>query len=68
MSVIPRVGMKYLNALLPSGWEKFFNPRRAGAYYGLSITCPICHETPPRELRGNRRWRWLAAHQATEHQ
>lgn len=64
---IPRVGMRYLSQFLPSGWDNYFTPRRAGAYYGLNIVCPVCHEKPPQELKGNRRWRWLATHQAVSH-
>lgn len=65
---VPRVGMQYLRHLLPGGFDRYFTVRKAGAYWGLSIRCPICDEVPPQELKGNRRWRWLAAHQATEHQ
>lgn len=65
---IPQVGMRYLRHLLPANYQHYFKVRRAGAYWGLSIICPQCDEAPPHELKGNRRWRWLAAHQATAHQ
>lgn len=68
MSEIPKVGMRYLNHFLPSGWERLFTARKAGKYYGLTVQCPVCSEKPPRELKyGGRKWRWLAAHISKEH-
>jgi hypothetical protein len=58
----------YLGPLLPQGWQDYFTARRAGAYWGLSIVCGVCHATPPSELKGTRRWRWLAVHNVTEHE
>lgn len=60
---VPRVGMQYLNRLLPSGWSNYFTPRKAGAYYGLGVRCPVCEARPPREIKyGGQRWRWLTVH------
>ena len=59
---------EYLHALLPSGWELFFNARRAGRYWGLSIACPVCDDRIPDECNyGLRKWRWLAVHMQTMH-
>lgn len=66
-SEIPRVGMRYLAPLLPAHFDRYFTPVRAGAYYGLRLACPVCHTKPPTELKGARRWRWLACHQASNH-
>jgi len=54
----------YLSPLLPIGWQAYFTVRRAGRYWGLSITCPNCSATPPAKLLGAQRWRWLAVHVA----
>lgn len=52
----------YLGPLLPAGWQSYFDVRRAGKYWGLSIVCPTCGEAPPKDLLGGRRWRWLSVH------
>ena len=58
----------YLQPLLPTGWERSFNIRRAGKHWGLSAKCPICGLAPPSELTyGLRRWRWLSVHLTTKH-
>jgi hypothetical protein len=63
---LPKVGTRYLSHLLPSGWEKFFTGRRFGSHWGLEITCPICSEKPPKELKYSaRKWRWLSSHVAS---
>lgn len=58
---IPQV---YLGPLLPTGWQRYFSAKRAGKYWGLRITCPFCKATPPTEIVGARRWRWLSVHVA----
>lgn len=56
---------KYLGPMLPVGWSTYFEARRAGKYFGLTIECPVCNATPPEGMRyGNRRWRWLSVHLA----
>lgn len=57
----------YLGKMLPVGFLSFFETRRAGRYYGLRIKCPHCELTPPRELLGSQRWRYLAVHIAKVH-
>lgn len=52
----------YLSPLLPTGWERYFSAQRAGKYWGLSITCPVCGERPASSIKGGRRWRWLSVH------
>jgi hypothetical protein len=65
---LPLVGMNYLAPLLPDGFERLFTMRRAGRYWGLTVECPICKATPPRECDyGLRRWRWLSSHLALNH-
>ena len=60
-----RVATEYLSPLLPTGWERSFEIRRAGKYWGLSVVCPVCGERPPVELAyGIRRWRWMTVHVA----
>lgn len=66
-----------LSKLLPKGSLAFFDVRKAGKYYGLGIVCPVkvkrdgvsekCGVTPPANLLGSRRWRWLSAHIAVAH-
>lgn len=60
-------GQVYLGPLLPAGSLRFFKVRRAGKYWGLSITCDICEYAPPSELLGTARWRNLAAHMRVKH-
>lgn len=52
----------FLTPLLPLGWQKYFNIKKAGKYWGLSLVCPVCREAPPSKLTGSRKWRWLAVH------
>lgn len=67
-STITAVGMKYLQPLLPPGWQSIFRARRAGKFWGLMIECPHCEERPPKEIRyGSQRWRWLSTHLAVSH-
>jgi hypothetical protein len=61
-SSITPVATSFLSPLLPRGWQAFFNARRVGKYWGLSIVCPFCEEAPPAKLLGARRWRWLSVH------
>lgn len=63
-SPLPPKGTAFLAALLPSGWERYFNGRKAGRGWGLSIVCPHCHIVPPSELSGYRKWRWISVHLA----
>ena len=56
---------RYLGPMLPVGWSTYFEARRAGKYFGLTIECPVCGDTPPDGMKyGNRRWRWLSVHLA----
>src|SRR5580704_10825436 len=68
VSAITPTPQLFLGPLLPGGWRSYFLPRRAGRYWGLSITCPECHERPPKEVTGGRRWRWLTVHLAKHNQ
>jgi hypothetical protein len=59
-----------LRASLPTGWESYFNTRRAGRNYGLEIKC-WCGEKPPQSIYGvnhpmynYQKWRWLSVHLA----
>ena len=63
-SNITPIAAEYLTPLLPKGWQAYFDIRKAGKYWGLSIKCPVgdCGKAPPKELLGSQRWRWLAAH------
>lgn len=65
--VLQRRATTYLSALLPKGWQQVYTPLRAGSYFGLRISCPKCSATPPKELVGSQRWRWLSVHQQLEH-
>jgi hypothetical protein len=56
------VAQEFLSPLLPVGWQSYFDIRKAGKWWGLSLVCPTCGETPPSKLLGSRRWRWLAVH------
>lgn len=63
-----RRAKSYLSTLLPEGWERDFQPLRAGSYFGLPIECKKCGFRPPSELQGGgRRWRFVAVHMATAH-
>lgn len=53
---------RLLTANLPTRYAEYFDIRRAGKYWGLSIICPTCGEAPPGSVVGGRRWRWLAVH------
>lgn len=63
-SSITPVATAFLSKLLPSGWQRYFDIRKAGKYWGLSIKCPVgeCGKAPPSHLLGAQRWRWMAAH------
>jgi len=55
----------YLGHYLPRGWQHFFNSRRAGGSWGLSIVCPHCDKKPPLDFYGYQKWRWLSVHIAS---
>ena len=65
--VATRRATSYLSALLPKGWQRVYTSCRAGSYFGLRIVGNHCHATPPRELVGAQRWRWLSVHVELEH-
>jgi len=63
-----RTAWDFLRPLLPTGWATYFDARRAGRYWGLSMRCPLCGERPPAELHyGHRKWRWLTVHVSSHH-
>ena len=60
--------VRYLNHMLPNGWQTFFRFRKCGKGYGTEIKCPHCGVKPPEDLAyGYQRWRWMTLHTAIPH-
>src|SRR5216684_1796101 len=62
-----RKARERLQLSLPSGWQSFFDVRRAGKYWALPRECPVCQARPEVGTPDWNKWRWVMAHLRMEH-